>query len=343
MSVITDRTSLPVLFLYNVDPAWPAADIDESVREAAMLDSGMQELGHPVTRIEVNQTDLEGLLRPYSPEDYIVFNWCEGLPGIPHSWVQVVATLESLDYVYTGSPSAVLELSDDKPRVKRLLDARRVPTPRWRVYKTSAPNAWSLFPAIVKPAEEHSSLGVSTEAVVTSPAELRHRIEYVLDTFHQPAIVEDFIDGREFHVSLWGNGTIEMLPVAEMDFSAFGDFHDRLCTYDAKFNSESVHYNKIGLNLPAPLEPEELRTLERVAVKAYRAIGCRDYARLDIRLRDGVFYVLDVNPNADITSEASFAYSASARGYSFGAMGSRLVNLAALRSPQFAEPEPVVA
>lgn len=327
------------MLLYNLDPTWPDADLEEGLHEAGMLESELRELGHPVTRVEVNHTDLKTILQPYRPEEHIVFNWCEELPGIPHSWVQVTQVLEALDFVYTGSPADVLDLSDDKPRVKRLLDARRVPTPRWRVYKTSAPSAWNYFPAIVKPSEEHSSLGVTSEAVVTSPAELRKRIEYVLDTFHQPALVEDFIDGREFHVALWGNGKIEMLPPAEMDFSAFGDFHDRLCTYEAKFDAQSVHYKQIGLKLPAPLEPDELRTLERVAIKAYRAVGCRDYARLDIRLRDGVFYVLDVNPNADISSEASFAYAAQAHGYSFGRMGSHLVNLAALRSPHFALPE----
>ena len=168
-----------------------------------------------------------------------------------------------------------------------------------------------------------------------TPGELRRRIAYVLDEFHQPALVEDFIDGREFHVSLWGNGAIQMLPPAEMDFAAFADVHERLCTYAAKFDAGSRHYTEIQTRLPAPLKETEYQQLKETAIATYRATGCRDYARLDIRLRDGCFYVLDVNPNADLSSEASLALAAEAAGYSFGALGSRLVNLAAARHPVF--------
>jgi D-alanine-D-alanine ligase len=208
-----------------------------------------------------------------------------------------------------------------------------VPTPQWRIYESAQPDGWGQFPAIVKPAQEHCSLGITPESVVMSPGELRDRIAYVLDTFHQPALVEDFVDGREFHVWLWGNGTIEMLPPVEMDFSAFGDLHDRLCTYDSKSNRDSVHYNQIKSRFPAPLNQDEYEQLEKTSTAAYQALGCRDYARLDIRLREGVFYVLDVNPNADIGPESSLVCVAEVMGYSYGAVGSHLVNLATHRKP----------
>jgi len=118
-----------------------------------------------------------------------------------------------------------------------------------------------------------------------------------------------------------------------MDFSAFQDVQDRLCTFDSKFKPGSRHYDQIRLNLPALLSDEEVETLERVAQAAYRVMGCRDYARLDIRLRDGVFYVLDVNPNPDISSDTSMACAAESAGYSYGAMLSKMVNLAAHRHP----------
>lgn len=328
MTPTGDRTDLPVLMLYNLDRTWAAHEIEEAIAESDHLQAALQEVGHPVTPVVIYDTDLVTPLRPYSCDEYIIFNWCEGLPGLPHSYALVARTLEELNFVYTGSPPEVLALSEDKRVVKALLDARSVPTPQWRIYESAQPNGWGRFPAIVKPAQEHCSLGVTSEAVVMTPGELCARIAYVLDTFHQPALVEDFVDGREFHISLWGNGAIQMLPPAEMDFSAFSDVHDRLCTYDSKFNPSSVHYNQIKLQLPAPLTPDEYRRLEQISVAAYRAVGCRDYARLDIRLRDGVFYVLDVNPNADISFDASLACSADAAGYSYGAMGSHLVNLA---------------
>jgi D-alanine-D-alanine ligase len=124
-----------------------------------------------------------------------------------------------------------------------------------------------------------------------------------------------------------------MLPPAEMDFSAFKDVHDRLCTFDSKFKPGSRHYDQIRLSLPASLTEEEFQNLERVAQDAYRVVGCRDYARLDIRLRDGIFYVLDVNANPDISSDTSIACAAEFAGYSYGAMLSKMVNLAVHRHP----------
>ena len=110
-----------------------------------------------------------------------------------------------------------------------------------------------MFPAIVKPMNEHCSMGITQDSVVINQAELTKRISFVLDQYSQPALVEDFIDGREFHVSIWGNETLTVLPVAEMDFSFFGDAKDRLCNFDAKFIPGSEHYEKIETLLPAPL------------------------------------------------------------------------------------------
>jgi D-alanine-D-alanine ligase len=335
MSEVKDRTNLPVLLLYNYDHTWLPHEREESQDEATKLETGLQALGHPVTPVTIYDTDLKTPLSKYHPDQYVVFNWCEGVPGIPWSDALVAETLEGLNFAYTGASAAVLRLSQDKYQVKRLLDQKHVPTPRWRRYTSSACDDWEGFPAIVKPSQEHCSFGVTTEAVVLDREALRRRIGYVLDEFHQPALVEDFIDGREFHISLWGNGAIQMLPPAEMDFAAFDDVRDRLCTFESKFNPESRHYKHIGLHLPAVLTESEYAQLEQTAVAAYRALGCRDYARLDIRLRDGIFQVLDVNPNADLSSASSTACAAEVAGYSFGAMGSRLVNLAARRHPVF--------
>lgn len=324
---------LPVLLVYNVDPSWAAPDQAEVTRETERLGTAMQTLGHPVRLVPLTSPDVARALAPHDPRDSVLLNWCEELPGVPHSEAKAVAAFEELGFVYTGATAEVLTLSEDKRRVKERLLEHRVPTPEGGVFESADEVAWERFPAIVKPANEHCSLGVTSESVVTGLEELRDRVGRVIRRFREPALVEDFIDGREFHVTLWGNGRIEMLPPAEMDFSDFSDFHDRLCTYDAKFVPDSRHYTHIRTLLPAPLTEEELAELERVAKAAYRAIGCRDYARIDIRLRDGVFYALDVNPNADISAEASMACAAEAMGCSYGDMGSRLVRLAAQRHP----------
>jgi D-alanine-D-alanine ligase len=325
-----------VLLLHNLDTTWPSGDIAAARQDVVAIEEALVETGHVVVEVvAVQDPDLIGCLRGYRPANHIVFNGCEELPGVPRSEGQVVQVLEARGFTYTGSPADVLARSWDKVGTRRLLEQQGLPVPRWRIFRTAQPAGWDCFPAIVKPAYEHCSIGVTTEAVVFTPTELTRRIAYVLATFHQPALVEDFIDGREFHVGLWGNGVVELLPPAEMDFAAFADPRDRLCTYDSKFCPGSPHYERVQVRVPAALMPEESRRLEHVAQGAYRALGCRDYARLDLRLRDGTFYVLDVNPNPDISPETSLVEAARVAGYPYGALLGRLVYLAAQRHPVF--------
>jgi D-alanine-D-alanine ligase len=329
--------NIPVLLLHNIDRSWPHEDIDEALHDVTELESSLRDIGHPVTTVTVSDKELDESLRRSDPSQCIVLNWCEELPGISNSDGLVVQWLEKLGYTYTGSPCEVLKLCWEKEKVKRLLIERGLPTPYWCVLDTPNPDSWNCYPAIVKPAREHCSFGITSEAVVMDRGELNDRVAYILKTFGQPALVEDFIDGREFHISLWGNDEVQMLPPAEMDFALFEDLRDRLCTYDSKFKPGSLHYEHIQLRLPAKLSDSEYDRLRRLAVEAYRVSGCRDYARLDIRKRNDVFYILDINPNPDISSKASMACAAEHAGYSYGAMGSYLVNLASLRHPILAK------
>lgn len=322
-----------MVLLYNLDLAWTPEEQEMSIRLAAQLEQALAAVGHPTRPLLLTHTDLPLALRGCDPYSCVVFNWCEGLPGMAHSEPLVARCLEALRFTFTGASAAALSLSDDKCRIKAILDQAGIPTPAWRVYHSPPGEGWGCFPAIVKPVHEHSSQGITREAVVTTKRELADRIAYVLDTYRQPALVEDFIDGREFHVSLWGNGHIEVLPPAEMDFSGFSDVRDRLCTYDAKFVPGSAHYEGIQTLLPAPLSAAELHMLEQVCAIAYRRTACRDYARIDVRLRNGVFYVLDVNHNADLSIDTSIVLAAGLAGYSYGDLGSRIVRLAAQRHP----------
>lgn len=334
LAVLVDPAGLTVLLLHNIDPHWLPQEQEEAARAAKQLGDALAGEGYKTVLLPVTHGDLSSALCDYSPDEVVVFNWCESLPGVPRSEWLVTGVLECLGYTFTGSSSATLAFSQHKPRVKRHLSRKGIPTPEWMVCDRAKSNGWNRFPAIVKASFEHCSEGITREAVVNSPREMEDRVAYVLDTFKQPALIEDFVDGREFHVSLWGNGQVTMLPPAEMDFSAFTDYHDRLCTYDAKFLPGSEPYEKIQTLQPAPLAEAELQELERTAFAAYTAIGCRDYGRIDIRLRDGVYYVLDVNPNADISIDASMACGAELAGYSYGALGGCLVGLAAARRRQ---------
>lgn len=331
------RRDLPVLLLHNVDPEWNPEESREAAEDVAALGDAMKGLGHRVDLLPVEDGYLAARLRAYDPRDLVVFNWCEELPGLSHSEPEAAAVLERLNFVFTGSPSHVLARSHDKPLIKRILEAARIPTPPWAVFKEPRSNGWNIFPAIVKAAHEHCSIGISPESVVTTPAELEARVAYVLLEHGQPALVEEFIDGREFHVSAWGNGKVTVLPPAEMDYVGLTDIHDRLFTYDAKYLPGSRLYETIELRMPAELDEPARAELESIVLRAYRATGCRDYGRIDIRLRGETFYVIDVNPNPDINPLTSLTYAAAEAGYSYGEMGSRIVNLAAARHPVFRE------
>ncbi|MGC9023659.1 MAG: hypothetical protein ACP5NB_02305 [Chloroflexia bacterium] len=199
-----ERDRLPVLLLHDLDPSWPAPDLESAAGAVAELEDALRQVGHPVVSLPVHHADLEVHLRPFSPDEHVVLNWCEGLPGLPRSEALVAWKLAAQGFAYTGSPAATLALCWDKPRVKRLLERQGIPTPRWQVYDTPRAAAWGSFPAIVKPAREHCSYGISSRSVVWTRRELEEQIAWVLETFGQPALVEDF-----------GRPRIPRLPVGQ--------------------------------------------------------------------------------------------------------------------------------
>src|SRR3990170_3614610 len=121
--------------------------------------------------------------------------------------------LEARQLAYTGSDAWALSATQDKGYTKQILLENKIPTPVSKVYERAVLNGWRRYPAIVKPAREHCSFGITREAVVDSPQQLKDRVQYVLDTWKGPALVEDFIDGVEYNVGLWGNGDLEVLPI----------------------------------------------------------------------------------------------------------------------------------
>ena len=333
MPIDTCLSNLSVLLLFNLDPTWPEPEQEEVLQVTSQLDRAIARLGYQTILVPVTDNDLDRILSKYDPIEHIVFNCCESLPGIAHSEWLVAEYLEQRGFTFTGASSATIALTQDKIRTKQLLDETGIPTPKWQTYNGTPNVNWRRFPAIVKPSREHCSEGIDRNAIVMTDAELKNRVGYILKKYRQPALVEDFIDGRELHVSLWESGSIDMLPPAEMEFSSFVDEHDRICSYEAKFVPESEQYQKIKTVLPAPLTEDELRDVEQVCRASYIAAGCRDYARIDMRIKDGDMYVIDVNPNADISPDTSTISAAELAGYSYGEFGGHIINMAARRHP----------
>jgi D-alanine-D-alanine ligase len=225
-------------------------------------------------------------------------------------------------------------LSLDKVMVRRRLEAAGVPVPFGRVYTDDHSDDWTTFPAIVKPANQHSSFGVSRQSLVENSGELRRQVQWVLEEFGGPAVVEEFVDGREIHVALIGNRDVTILPAMEIDYSLFGDIHDRIYTNEAKFDKQNVPYYLTKFLCPAPLNAATRQRAEAAALAAYRLGGCRDYGRVDLRLRHGEPVVLDVNPNADLTFESDHAIGSKMLGWTYGRLAAQIVECALERWPE---------
>ena len=324
-----------VLVLYDIDSAWEDFEVTEARKSTNYLYESLKAEGVEARIAELNNSDLEGILKKYNPSETIIFNLCETLPGIPASEIKVLETIEKMGFTYTGNGPEVMELSYNKKKCKEYLMKFEIPVPAGSILCQDEADIWTLFPSIVKPASEHCSLTITDKSVVYNTITLKEQINLVNSRLKQSALVEDFIDGREFHVSVWNNNPPEMLPPAEMDFSAFSEQSKRLCTYDSKFIPGSEHYEKIETILPALLNEKQSAELERIVIGAWKGFGCRDYARFDLRMRDDTFYLLDINPNNDISFDTSFAMAAELSGHSYGQLVKKIVMMAAERHPVF--------
>ncbi len=319
----------PVAVIYNLDRTWPRADQDNVERLIALMLSGLERLKVEAEVVEI-QDSLEPLNR-YDPDETLIFNWCEGFVGMPWSDFLVAKELEARGFIYTGASSRTLRKTVNKEVIKKTLFEAGVSTPPGRALHHDQAKDWHVFPAMVKPAGQHCSFGVSRASVVESQAELVRQIRRLEKEFGGKALVEPFINGREFHVGVWGNRKPETLPLVELDYSRYSDIHDRLYTFESKFNPQSEGWNGIGWLCPAPADAELSQEIQNVAIMAYRAIRCRDYARMDIRLLNGTPMVLDVNPNADLDPESVIPSAAKTLGFEYGEVAHRILEFAALR------------
>jgi D-alanine-D-alanine ligase len=328
---IEEQILWPVVILYNVDSSWTDTDVMESEQYLVTMANALTDHGHPVELAQV-RCDVVGPLQRLDPREYIVFNWCEGLDGVPRSYDRIPPVLEELGFAYTGANAWTLAVTQDKAATKTILDEQDIPTPAWRAFSSSDEvRDWNVFPAIVKPAAEHCSSGITDGAVVSNRKQLRERIKYILESYGGQALVEDFIVGREFNVSIWGNGRPMPLPLYEIDFSDIPDTYHRLVDFDAKWSKGSFSYEHTPSCCPADVDDELAERIRSVAMAAYRALHLRDYGRIDMRVRDRQPYVVDVNSNPDITIDGGFAKTTAVAGYSYGAAISYIINLAAHR------------
>jgi D-alanine-D-alanine ligase len=280
-----------------------------------------------------------------SPRPDVVFNLIEYFNDDPLQEDRVAALYDLLRISYTGSPPMTLAICQRKGLAKQILQAFRINTPRYKVAKERpVPKLTGLrYPLIVKPAWEDASAGVDDLAVVEDREQLESRVHMILDEYKQPALIEEFIEGRELGVSVIGNDNPRVLPVEELDFSGLPSNHRRIISYESKWDplNEAFHLGK--LVCPAKLSRAVMAKVKKTALRAYQALGCRDYARIDMRLdRQNRLFVLEVNPNPDLTQGVGLIASAKAAEIPFPA-ALRMIVEEALKRGAAAVPVPACA
>jgi D-alanine-D-alanine ligase len=174
-------------------------------------------------------------------------------------------------------------------------------------------------------------MGIDLASVVCDRASLFQRVAYILDTYQEPALTEQFISGRELGVSMFGNGVVEVLPIAEDDFSLIPNPLEHVLTYDSKWKPESPYYQNIPSRIPAELNRREEQVIRRAASDAFKAVGLRDFGRADIRFQNGIPYIIDINELPDLSPDAGFWHSAQAAGMSYPKMVERILRSALKR------------
>jgi len=290
------------------------------------LCAALEAAGHRAVAIEAD-ADCVQHLRQRRPD--LVFNVAEGLPAEGRE-AQAPALCDLLGIPYTGSGVLTLALCLDKAMAKRVLLQQGIPTPAFRLVRPGEPAGASglRFPLFVKPVGEGTSMGISPHSVVHDPAELDRQVRAVHGAYRQAALVEEFLEGREFTVGLLGNGPVTVLPITEINYGALPAGYPPVYTYQFKKEWEEDRY----YFLPAPLDEALQRRVAETALAASGALGCRDVSRIDLRLdRAGVPHVLEINPLPGMAPGVSdLPKQADAAGLGYGGLVCAIVE-AALR------------
>jgi D-alanine-D-alanine ligase len=295
-----------VLILYN-EPTLPPGhrDYDSEHEVTYTVDEvakALEPAGYQVLRLGVSHdpTDLLKGIRKARPD--VVFNLFEGLPDWGDTEAYAIGLLEWLRVPYTGCPLQPILLARDKPLTKKLLRGAKLPTPDgFTIDELPVSHCPLDWPVILKPSNQDASVGVDQASVVTDLDALNDRAAYLLENFGPPVLAEEFIDGREFCLGLVEMPELVCLPVAEIEFTGAKSGHWPIITYDAKWKPDSSDYEVTPPKYPAENVPRRLEVkLITLAKKVFRLLGCRDYARVDFRVRPtGQPYILEVNPNPD--------------------------------------------
>ncbi len=259
----------------------------------------------------------------------IIFNISEGV-GTRNRESQVPIILEMLGIPYVGSDGLTLGITLDKIITKKLLIAEGIPTPRFMEIKDPNDPIRDVplnFPLIVKPRHEGTSKGLSESSIVRNVNDLRHQARWLIETYHQPALVEEFIEGSEFTVAVLGNEHPETLPVVQVRIGGKLDLGELFYTF-----TRAREHSDLDYVVPAAIPTELEARIREVARRTYQAVECRDFGRVDVRVnRRGELFVLEINPLPSLAAADVFTLLAKHLGMTYDAMVNRILDHALAR------------
>jgi D-alanine-D-alanine ligase len=265
----------------------------------------------------------------------LIFNLTESYAGDDTKEMQVTAFLDMIDIPYTGSGPHANVLAQDKSIAKKMFAFYGIQSPYFATsYRGTIDHAHDIaFPLIVKPTSEDGSIGIDAAAVVTSVKELMERVHYIQTEFDSPALIEEYIEGREIYAAILGSyEKAYPLPLVELDLSKLPKGMPKIASQDVKFDKTTEAYKLTKSSIADDLDEEMTNKLTEIALKAYRAVKLRDYGRIDMRVTSkGEIYVIEANPNPWLSSGQEFAMAAKKSGLSYTQMIGEIVNLAMAR------------
>lgn len=291
---------------------------------------------HRVSLVEANEEAYPTLLK-LRPD--IVFNVAEGFRGASRE-AQIPAMLDHLGIPYTGSDPLTLGICLDKSRAKEILAYHNIPTPAFTVIdRLSQLSRRTIpLPAIVKPLHEGSSKGIMNASVVRTPAELRDQVHRILETYNEPALVEEFLPGREFTVAVIGNGVnIRVLPLVEIKLDALPPGVNPIWSFEAKWIWDTLETPLDIHECPANITTELEAEISRLCVRSYEILRCRDWCRIDVRLdAKNRPHIIELNPLPGILpnpdDHSCFPQAARAAGIEYDAMINMVLHAALQRN-----------
>jgi D-alanine-D-alanine ligase len=296
--------SRSVVVIYNPVERGGEAVVRGVVDGAVEAHDAIEALGHRVRllRIDEGVRPFVEALDTLQPD--VVFNLCEGFRESSAGEYCVAALLELLGIPYTGSGPMALGIALDKPLSKELFIARRIPTPRFAVYRQMPASLQPLtYPVILKLAAEDASLGITPDNVVDDDASALRRLQQLFDEYHAPVLAEEFIDGREFTVALFDG---QPLLVEEIEMHV----EPRIVGFRAKWAAGSAEYQGTTPVFAPVITDVQRAEMLSLAARVWDVIGMRDYARVDFRMdAHGLIHVLEANPNPDISAGSGYRRS----------------------------------